>query len=103
MICSVATLRAYRLDAFVEPADRRSERDAVHANLAFALERFEQLPERVVVDLRHARVVHLIDVDVVGLQTAQRRLERLAHERRREILRQLGLPAPRLPAVREKS
>ena len=31
-------------DALAEPTDRGAERDAVHANLAFLFERFEQLP-----------------------------------------------------------
>ncbi len=44
--------------------------------------------------------MHLINVDVVGLQPAQRRFERSAHEGRREILREFvlsrGVPATRL-------
>ena len=45
MICKLATLRCRTASTpFVEPADRRAERHSVHANLAFAFERFEERP-----------------------------------------------------------
>ena len=100
MICRLVDVApAHRIDAFVEPPDRRPERDAVRADLPLAFERLEQVPERIVFDLSHSSVVHLIDVDVIGAQAAKRRLERTAHEVRRKIVRQLGLSAsPRLVA-----
>ena len=53
--CDVAFANA--VDAFVEPANRRTERDAVIANFSRALQLIERLPNRVVVSLLHPNVV----------------------------------------------
>ncbi len=64
------------IDAFVEPADGRPERDAVVTNFSALLQFFERGPERVVGDLLHLDVVQLEQIDAVGLQPLQRRIRR---------------------------
>ena len=66
---NVPALRGF--DPFDEPADCRSERDAVIANLAFGFKRFQEREEFVTSDLVEVRVMNLVHVDAVGLQPAQ--------------------------------
>ncbi len=66
---------AQRIEPFVDPTDRRTERDAELADLALGAELLELLPEGVVEDRLDARVVQLVQVDVVGAEPPQRRLE----------------------------
>ena len=75
---------AQRFEPFVDPADRGAERDAELADLALGPELLELLPERVVADRLDARVVELVEVDVVGAEPPQRRFE----------LRDAPTPAP---------
>src|SRR5437868_3764722 len=56
---------------FVEPADRRAERDAVITNLSGGLSFLERFPDRVVVNLLHADVVKLEKIDMIRLQSLQ--------------------------------
>ena len=56
-----------------------------------ALNASSSAEQRVVLDLLHARVVNLPDVDVVGVEALQRLFEREAHELGREVLRDLVL------------
>ena len=67
-----------RAVAFFDPSDRRAERDAELAHLAFALQRDERLPQLVVDDRLDPRIVQLQEIDAVGAEAASatRRLAR---------------------------
>ena len=67
-----------RAQSLVAPADRRSEGDAVVAQLALLAQPLELLEEVVSLDRVHARVVELVEVHVVGAEPAKARLERRA-------------------------
>jgi hypothetical protein len=67
------------------PADVGAQRDAVVADLAFLDQRIQRLEDGVVVDGLDARVVELVEVDVVGAQPLEAVLAGLADE--------LGFPA----------
>ena len=82
---------ADRLDAFGDPTDRRPERDAELADLALGAQRHERVPERVVTDRLDARVVQLVQVDVVGAEPAEGRFELAPDRLRAEVLRPLAL------------
>ena len=64
-----------RLQSLLDPADRGSERDAELADLALDAELFQLGPEVVGEDRLDARVVQLVEVDPVGAEAAQRRVE----------------------------
>ena len=83
---------ADRLEAFVGPPDRGAERDAELADLALDAELLELLPQRVVEDRLDARVVQLVQVDVVGAEAAQRRFELRPDRRGLPVVRTLRLP-----------
>jgi hypothetical protein len=89
----------YAIDAFVKPADGRAKRRAVGTNLTFDHELLHQLPEGVVLHLRHADIVELQNVDVIGLEPRERLVHRLANERHGEILRNLALAPPFVAVV----
>ena len=75
--------------AFFEPADVRSQSRAVVADLALVFQFLEGLEHLVLFDGVNARVVQLVEVDVVRLQSAQRLLAGEADELRLELLRPL--------------
>ena len=79
------------IDALVKPADGGPERRAVCADFPFLHELVHQFPQRVVLDLRHADVVELQDVDVVGVKALQRLFHRLADEGDGKVLRDFAL------------
>ncbi len=90
------------VDAFVEPADCRTESDAVIANLARDFQPLQRCPESIVINLFHANIMELQEIDMIGLESFQRRLGR-AHDRlRRKILRYLALSAPAGFTVRDE-
>ena len=80
-----------RAHALVAPADLGAERDPVVAQLALGLQRLELLEQRVGVDPVHARVVELVEVDVVRAQAPQRGLERAPGVLRRPVVGALRL------------
>ena len=69
------------------------------AELALGLQRLELGVQLVVLDAVHARVVQLVEVDVVGAQAAQRRFERAPGVGRRPVVRALGLLVVRAVGV----
>ena len=87
--------------ALVAPADLRAERDAVVADLALGPQRVELGEQRVGLDAVHARVVELVEVDVVRAQAPQRGLERAPRVLRRPVVRALGLLVVRAVGVED--
>ena len=83
--------RRERLDALVAPADRRSERHAVRPDLARVARLLEHLEDGVRPDRVHARVVELVDVDVVGAEAREALLEGVADEPGRPVVRPLDV------------
>ena len=81
------------VDAFVHPADGRTERNAVVTNFAGAFELLEGFPNCVICHLLHSNVVQLQQIDSIRFQSLQRRLRRTHNCVRRKILRDLALPA----------
>src|SRR6266404_508666 len=77
--------------AFIKPADRRSERDAVVTNFSGGLQFLKRCPERVVVNLFHSDVVQLQKIDMIGSQSLQRRVGCARDCFRRKILRNFAL------------
>ena len=63
---------ANRLDALLDPTDRRTQCHAERAHLAFRDERVERVPEGVIEDGIEPHVVELVEIDVVGAESAQR-------------------------------
>src|SRR6476660_6294731 len=55
--CEFALANA--IDRLIQPANRRTQRNAVVPNFAFALSFLERLPERVVMNLLHPDIVQL--------------------------------------------
>ena len=80
-----------RFDPFVDPADRRAERDAELADLALGAQLLELLPQLVVEDRLDARVVELVQVDVIGAEALQRGFELPAHGVARPVVRSFRL------------
>ena len=76
-----------RAQPLLAPADRGPQGDPVVADLALGAELLEGLEAVVGVDRLHARVVELVEVDVVGAQAAEARLEGGADERAVPVLR----------------
>ena len=66
---------AERIESLFDPSDGRAQRHSELANLALGPELVELFPERVVVDRVEARVVQLVEVDVVGAEPAERGFE----------------------------
>ena len=90
-----------RAHALVAPADLRAERDPVVADLALGLQRLQLGVELVGLDAVHARVVELVEVDVVGAQAAQRGLERAPGVRR--ATSRAGARTPCRPCARRRA
>jgi hypothetical protein len=90
------------IDAFIKPADGRSERDAVVANLSVRLKLLERRPDCIVIHLLHANVMQLQQIDSVRLQTLQRGVGRTDDGFRRKILRNLTLTAATRVTVSHK-
>ncbi len=90
--------RRDRAQALLAPPDRGAERDAVVADLSLGLEVLEGRERLVGLDRVHARVVQLVEVDAVGSEPPQARLEGVAHEAGVPALRALalGMLAPAL-------
>ena len=65
-----------RAQALVAPADRRPQGNPVVPDLSLLAEALELVEEIVALDRIHARVVQLVEVDVVGAEAGQARLER---------------------------
>src|SRR5207237_10892786 len=82
----------YRAVAFLDPPDRRTERYAELAYLAFLAELAERLPHFVVDDWLDAGVVQLQEVDAVRAQPPQRVLHLRAYGLRTPVVWPLGLP-----------
>ena len=77
---------AQSVEPFFDPPDGGAERDAELADLAFDAELVELLPERVVVDRIEARVVELVQIDVVGTEPPERRFELRTNRRGLPVL-----------------
>ena len=70
MCCTlVVSALANAIDPFVKPANRWSKRNPVVASLPLLLQLLESFPDRIVVDLLHANVVQLQQIDVIGLES----------------------------------
>jgi hypothetical protein len=78
-------------ESFVDPADGRTERNAELEDLAFGAKLLQLLPQRVAADRLDARVVELVEVDVIGAEPAQRSFELLTHRRGLPVVRSFGL------------
>src|SRR6266542_2070181 len=74
--------------SFVLPAVGGAERGAVAADLTLRLERLESLEKLVAADCPHARVMNLVDVDVIGAQAPQALLNSENDVLGRKVLRQ---------------
>ena len=72
---------------------RRPEREPVGADFPLLAQILQHGPDRVVLDLLHADVVQLQNVDAVRLQPRQRRVRRAPDGLRPEILRNFPLAA----------
>ena len=93
MLEDVGTAALDAVDAFVEPADGGAERGAVGANFSLLNKLVHELPEGVVLDLRHADIVELEDVDVVGGEALEGFVHGFADEGHGEVLRDFALAA----------
>ena len=82
----------HRVVALLLPADRRAEGDARRADLALALDALHPRPHFVVLEVRHARVVHREDVDAVRAEAFERCVEGGLEERDVEAVGSLALP-----------
>ena len=58
-------------NAFSHPADGRPEGHTIETDFAFGAEVFHRRPDRVVIDLLHANIVELHDVDAFGANALQ--------------------------------
>ena len=90
-----------RVDAFVAPSDGRPQRRPVRQDLPFGLEPLQRLPMLVLHQRDHARVVRLVDRDVIDAEARQRLVDGETDELRRHVLRQLTLTAGTLRIVVE--
>ena len=103
MCCTLVTSRSrMQFTSFIEPADRRPERNAVVTNFSVALQFLERLPDRIIIDLLHPDVVQLQQIDPVRFQSLQRRIGRARDRLRRKILRNFALAAAARFTVRDK-
>ena len=60
---------ANAIHAFVQPANRRPQRDPVVPNFSVGLQFFEGSPECVVIDLLHPNVMQLKKINSICLQS----------------------------------
>ena len=84
---------ANTIHSLVQPADRRTERDAVITNFAAGFQFLEGLPEGIVIDLFHPDVVQLEKIDPVCFQPLERCVRCARNRFRRKILGNFALPA----------
>ena len=92
---------ADRQHAFSHPSDRRPECHAVEADFSFGAEVFHRCPDGIVIDLLHADVVELHDVDAPGTEALEGGICCSAKVGGREVLGNLALAAPSIAMVYE--
>ena len=89
------------VDAFCEPSYGWAECDSCVEDFALFLEVMEGFPEGVVVDLLHADVVELEDIDVIGLESGEGGVHGFADGIGAEVLRDFALAAALVAELEE--